>query len=147
MEYTIRVGGEAGQGLLSIGSVLAKILSRSGFHVFTHQDYMSRIRGGHNFYQIRFADSPVAASRDQVDVLLALDSDTIELHRQDLHAGGRIVYDAASLGTNFSGPEFLDIPWARITEEKGADQIMANSAAVGAILGLFGFDLEQFAVI
>jgi 2-oxoglutarate ferredoxin oxidoreductase subunit beta len=40
---------------------LAKILSRSGFHVFTYQDYMSRIRGGHNFYQMRFADSPVAA--------------------------------------------------------------------------------------
>lgn len=119
---------EAGQGLLSIGSVLAKIMSRSGFHVFTHQDYMSRIRGGHNFYQIRFADFPVAASRDRVDVLLALDRDTIELHRQDLQASGRIVYDAASLGTQFSGQEFLDIPLARITEEeKGADQIMANS--------------------
>ena len=47
MEYTIRVGGEAGQGLLSIGNALAKILSRYGCHVFTHQDYMSRIRGGH----------------------------------------------------------------------------------------------------
>lgn len=147
MEYTIRVGGEAGQGLLSIGSVLAKIMSRSGFHVFTHQDYMSRIRGGHNFYQIRFADFPVAASRDRVDVLLALDRDTIELHRQDLQTGGRIVYDAASLGTQFSGQEFLDIPLARITEEKGADQIMANSVAVGAVLGLFGLDVDQFAVI
>jgi len=147
VEYTIRVGGEAGQGLQSIGSVLAKILSRYGFHVFTHQDYMSRIRGGHNFYQIRFADSPVTASRDQVDVLLALDMDTIEFHRQDLHAGGRIVYDAVSLGTKFSGQEFLDIPLARITEEKGADQIMVNSVAVGAILGLFGLDIEQFAVI
>ena len=46
MEYTIRVGGEAGQGLQSIGNGLAKILSRYGFTVFTHQDYMSRVRRG-----------------------------------------------------------------------------------------------------
>ncbi len=147
MEYTIRVGGEAGQGLLSIGNALTKILSRYGFHVFSHQDYMSRIRGGHNFYQIRFADSPIAASREQVDVLLALDINTIELHRHDLRAGGKIVYDAASLGTKFSDQEFLDIPLARIVEENGADQIMVNSVAIGAILGLFGLELDLFAMI
>lgn len=147
MEYTIRVGGEAGQGLLSIGNALAKILSRYGYHVFTHQDYMSRIRGGHNFYQIRFADVPVAASRERVDVLLALDLETIELHRQDLRAGGRIVYDAAALGTKFSGQEFVDIPLARIVEERGAAPIMVNSVAVGAILGLFGLDIELYAGI
>lgn len=53
MECTIRIGGEAGQGL----------------HVFAHPDYMSRIRGGHNFYQIRVADQPVMASREQLDVI------------------------------------------------------------------------------
>ena len=147
MEYTIRIGGEAGQGLLSIGSALARIMSRYGFHVFTHQDYMSRIRGGHNFYQIRFSDSPISASRARVDVLLALDKDTIDFHRQDLHAGGRIIYDAAALGTRFADHEFLDIPLAGIIEEKGADQIMANSVAIGAILGVFGLDTDLFAGI
>ena len=147
MDYTIRVGGEAGQGLLSIGNALAKILSRLGFHVFTHQDYMSRIRGGHNFYQIRFADFPVAASRDRLDVLLALDKDTIDFHHQHLKDGGKVVYDAAALGSKFSGPEYLDVPFVGITEEKGADAIMANSVAIGAILGLFGLDTELFAEI
>ena len=99
MDYTIRVGGEAGQGLLSIGNALSKTLSRYGFHVFTHQDYMSRIKGGHNFYQIRFADAPIAASRAQLDVLLALDIHTIELHRQNLNAGGKIVYHRAEFGS------------------------------------------------
>jgi len=147
VERTIRIGGEAGQGLLSIGNALAKILSRYGFHVFTHQDYMSRIRGGHNFYQIRFADTPVTASRERLDVLLALNRESIELHRQDLQAGGRIVYDAAALGATYSGQEFVDIPLARIVEERGAAPIMANSVAVGAILGLFGLDIELFATI
>lgn len=147
VDYTIRVGGEAGQGLLSIGNALAKILSRHGFHLFSHQDYMSRIRGGHNFYQIRFADAPVAASTDGVDLLVALDLETIELHRRDLRAGGRIIYDAATLNRHFAGDEFLDVPWAGIIDDNGADRIMVNSVAVGAIMGLFALEIDLFAVI
>lgn len=147
MDYTIRIGGEAGQGLLSIGNALAKIMSRHGFHVFSHQDYMSRIRGGHNFYQIRFSDSPVASSKKQVDIILALDMDTIELHRQDLRAGGKIIYDAPTLGKHFPGQEYINVPMTQITEERGADQIMVNSVAVGATLELLGLTIDQFAKI
>ncbi|MBP9561666.1 MAG: 2-oxoacid:acceptor oxidoreductase family protein, partial [Syntrophorhabdaceae bacterium] len=63
MDYTIKIGGEAGQGIQTIGDILAKVFSRSGYHVFTHQEYESRIRGGHNFYQIRFSDRPVTSSK------------------------------------------------------------------------------------
>ena len=49
MDYTIKIGGEAGQGIQTIGDTLARVFSRTGYHVFTHQDYESRIRGGHNF--------------------------------------------------------------------------------------------------
>jgi hypothetical protein len=51
LDFSIKIGGEAGQGIQTIGDVLTKVFSRSGFHVFTHQDYESRVRGGHNFYQ------------------------------------------------------------------------------------------------
>ena len=60
MDYTIKIGGEAGQGIQTIGGTLARLFARSGYHVFTHQDYESRVRGGHNFYQVRFADKPIA---------------------------------------------------------------------------------------
>ncbi|MBW2506035.1 MAG: 2-oxoacid:acceptor oxidoreductase family protein [Deltaproteobacteria bacterium] len=62
MDLTIRIGGEAGQRLQLIGVVLAKLFSRHGLHVFTHQDYMSRIRGGHNYYQIRISENTIASS-------------------------------------------------------------------------------------
>ncbi|MCK5196108.1 MAG: 2-oxoacid:acceptor oxidoreductase family protein, partial [Desulfobulbaceae bacterium] len=78
MDITLRIGGEAGQGLQFIGFTLAKIFSRNGLYVFTHQDYMSRIRGGHNFYQIRVSDTAVCASREKIDILLALDETTIQ---------------------------------------------------------------------
>ncbi|HEC96697.1 MAG TPA: 2-oxoacid:acceptor oxidoreductase subunit alpha [Nitrospirae bacterium] len=141
MDYTIRIGGEAGQGLQTIGGVLAKVFSRSGFHVFTHQDYMSRIRGGHNFYQIRFSDKEVMSSREKVDILIALDLYTIETHKGTLSEKGIIIYDAAFIKKVFNSPGFLNIPFEEIAVEAGGNRIMANTVATGAVLGILGMDL------
>ena len=48
----IVIGGEAGQGLVTIGQMLTRALIRSGYEVVVSQDYMSRVRGGHNTYKI-----------------------------------------------------------------------------------------------
>ena len=51
IDLNFMVGGEAGQGIQTIGFVLGKTMARGGLHVFADQDYESRIRGGHNFLQ------------------------------------------------------------------------------------------------
>ncbi len=144
MDYTIRIGGKAGQGLQTIGGVLARVFSRAGFHVFTYQDYMSRIRGGHNFYQIRLSDREVMSSREKVDILVALDLETVEVHKGDLGEGGIIIYDAAFTKEVFDSPEFLNIPFEKIAVKAGGDRIMANTVATGAVLGMLGMDLALF---
>lgn len=101
MDYTIRIGGQAGQGLQTIGAVLGKLFARTGYHVFTHQDYMSRIRGGHNFYQVRFSESPVRSSRRGLDLLIALDRTTVETHHDGLNQDGLIIYDSAAVKEHF----------------------------------------------
>ncbi len=90
---TFKIGGEAGQGIESGGAGFAKVLARGGLHVFGLQDYMSRIRGGHNFYQIRVSDRPLYSHTDEVHLLLALIPETIERHRDEVVAGGGIIYD------------------------------------------------------
>ncbi len=144
MDFTIRIGGEAGQGLQTIGGVLAKVFARSGFHVFTYQDYMSRIRGGHNFYQIRFSDKAVMAPRKKVDILVALDLDTIEIHKDDLSESGMVVYDPEFVGKKFDFPAFLDVPFASIAKKEGGSKIMANTVATGSVLGMLGMDLAIY---
>ncbi len=106
LDYTLRVGGEAGQGLATVGGALAQVFSKIGYHVFTHQDYMSRVRGGHNFYQIRFSDKEISASREMVDILLALDLNTIEIHRKSVRKEGFILYDSEITKKKFEEPEF-----------------------------------------
>ena len=142
MDYSIKIGGEAGQGIQTIGNTLAQVFSRAGYHVFTHQDYESRIRGGHNFYQIRFSEGPVSASREKIDILIALDTDSIPLHRKELSENGIILYDSQLLKKKHEEEYFLDVPVVDLAVEHGGNEIMANTAAVGAVLGILGLDMD-----
>ena len=55
MDLTLRIAGEAGQGIVSVGEMLCAAFVKSGLHVLTGQSYMSRIRGGLNWFDIRVA--------------------------------------------------------------------------------------------
>ncbi len=136
MNYTIKIGGEAGQGIQTVGDTLSKVFARTGYHVFTHQDYESRARGGHNFYQIRFSDQPVTASLDAVDILIAFDRESILLHEKEMSANGLIIYDSTALKESFAKPLFLDIPFALLATEHAGNKIMANSVAIGVVIGM-----------
>jgi 2-oxoglutarate ferredoxin oxidoreductase subunit alpha len=149
MDYSIKIGGEAGQGIQTIGDTLAKVFSREGYHVFTHQDYESRVRGGHNFYQIRFSDMPVTASRDSIHIIIALDKESVMLHEKELSEEGIIIYDCKMIGnpqilSSEKGDrrKFLDIPFIRLALEHGGNKIMANTVAIGAVLGMLRLNLD-----
>ena len=147
MDYSIKIGGEAGQGIQTIGDVLCRVFARSGYHVFTNQDYESRIRGGHNFYQIRLSDVPVRAPRRPLDILIALDRESIRSHQPEMREEGTIIYDSSLLKQTFNGPQFLDIPFLRLATETGAGKIVANTVATGAVLGMLGFPLQPLFAI
>ncbi|RMG71761.1 MAG: 2-oxoacid:acceptor oxidoreductase subunit alpha, partial [Nitrospirae bacterium] len=144
MDYTVLIGGEAGQGIQTIGGMLAKVFARAGFHVFSHQDYMSRIRGGHNFYQIRFSDRPVHSSKQRVDLIVALNLESIEIHRERLNEQGMVVYDGDSIKRRFDSPLFLDVPFEGISREKTGTTVMANTVATASVLGMLGMELDIF---
>ncbi|GAB4388420.1 MAG: 2-oxoacid:acceptor oxidoreductase subunit alpha [Thermodesulfovibrionales bacterium] len=140
MDYSIKIGGEAGQGLQTIGDVLGKVFARTGYHVFSHQDYESRIRGGHNFYQIRASVEPVSAPAEKIDIVVALDRASIELHRGELAEDGMVLYDSESIKERRDGPEFVDVPLKGLAKEAGGSPVMANTVATGAVLGMLGMD-------
>ena len=69
VDITIRIAGQAGQGIQSISAIVGKIFIRHGFYVFINQDAESRIRGGHNYDQVRLKNDPVYAVDNAVDYL------------------------------------------------------------------------------
>ncbi|MFV1950508.1 MAG: 2-oxoacid:acceptor oxidoreductase subunit alpha [Nitrospinota bacterium] len=142
MDYSIKIGGEAGQGIQTIGNTLARVFSRKGYHLFTHQDYESRIRGGHNLFQLRFSDSPVMASGDSIDILVAFDKESILLHEKELSGYGIAIYDSSALKQTYDKPYFFDIPFRDLAMEHGGNKIMVNTVATGAVLGMLGIETD-----
>ena len=140
------VGGEAGQGITRSGSLLGKAIMRGGFHVFGANDYPSVIRGSHNFYVLRASDEEVHSHSDRIDLLLALNKESVLLHLQELNRGGGVVYDEQTefaegeLGRDDIG--LYPVPLKAIVDEIGGTPIMMNTAALGAAVGLVGYDIE-----
>jgi len=143
-DMTIKIGGEAGQGVESTGRGFATALVRGGLYVFGLQDYHSRIRGGHNFYQIRVSDQDLFSHDERVHLLLALTKVSIREHRDEIVPGGGIIYDpglsveASDLGDS---AQPFPVPLAQIATDVGGSKVMANTAAIGAAAGLTGLDL------
>lgn len=143
---TFKFAGEAGQGVESTGRGFAKALVRGGLHVFALQDYHSRIRGGHNFYQIRVADHDIYSHNELVHLLLAFTKEAIAEHLREIVPGGGIIYDPElqvdqeALATR--SVRAFPIPLNQIATEEGGSKVMSNTAATGAAAGLTGFDLE-----
>lgn len=142
VDLNVKIGGAAGQGMQTIGSLLGKIFVRGGYHVFAIQDNMSRIRGGHNFIQLRIKKEPVMAMTGGVHFLVALDKETIEAHAGELMSTGLVIYDAEAIDFFSDKPNFLNVPLEKLAREKGGRQIYSNSVALGSILGLLEFGEE-----
>ena len=84
-QYAIKVGGQAGQGIKSAGQILAKVATRSGYNIFTYTEFPSVIRGGHNVTQVVIGEDEVTAPLLKCDLLLALNQDTIDKHKDELN--------------------------------------------------------------
>jgi 2-oxoglutarate/2-oxoacid ferredoxin oxidoreductase subunit alpha len=145
MDLNILVGGEAGQGIQTIGFVLGKTMVRGGLHVFADQDYESRIRGGHNFFRVRISDEEVKAQSEKLDIIIALNKETIDRHRGKLKENGIIILDASSVKVEEKDGIFIDVPLEKLAVESAANKIMSNSVAVGAVMGLLGYDIDILA--
>jgi len=133
----ILIGGEAGQGLVTVGEILAKSLVRTGYYIVVTQSYMSRIRGGHNTFAIRVSSEEIFAPQEKVDLLVALDSETLALHRGELSPGGQIIADKeCPMNDRFC----LKVPYEEWEAKK-----FSNIAALGVVCVLLGLKEETVA--
>jgi len=90
---SLKIVGASGQGLISIGEILAKAFKRSGYCVFGYREYNSLIKGGHGSYQMDISDELIQSSEEQVDVLLALNHHGFEYNLGDVKSGGILLHD------------------------------------------------------
>jgi 2-oxoglutarate/2-oxoacid ferredoxin oxidoreductase subunit alpha len=134
IDITIVIGGKAGQGILTVGELITAAGLKSGFYIFANNEFESRIRGGHSFSQIRISDHPVEAPDNRVHLLVALDHETAEIHKDRLVPDAIILMDDAK-GVKTDNPLMIAMETLAIA---AGDKITANTVAASACLCLLG---------
>jgi len=132
--YNLLIGGAAGQGIDTTAAILERLLKRSGYFVFTVRDFMSRVRGGHNFSLLRFGTEPIYSHSNHLDGILAMDEETILQHTHQLKQDGFILCDS-KLATDDARAIKLDMEGLA---KKLGNVRVAGILAVGVLLKLFG---------
>ncbi|MFA5064881.1 MAG: 2-oxoacid:acceptor oxidoreductase subunit alpha [Dehalococcoidia bacterium] len=141
VDLNILIGGEAGQGVQSIGLILSKVFTRGGYHVFTDQDYESRIRGGHSFCRVRIKDTQVQAISESVDLLVALNRESVDLHEKEVVSTGLIIAENDKYAGGDNKKIFV-LPMSELAKNKAGNPLTANSVALGALMAITGYELE-----
>jgi len=136
-EISVLVGGAAGEGIRQAGNAIARLFNRLGYNVFVYEDYQSLIRGGHNFSLVRASEAQILAHRDEVDVLIALNQETVGRHSWRVSRDGIIIYDSDRVTS-----DGLGIDMSKIVRNLGLPSIVRNSVALGALAGVLGIDFR-----
>lgn len=145
-DLSFLVGGEAGAGITRAGYLFVKAAMRGGLSAFGTNDYGSLIRGGHNFYVASVRSSEVYSQSDYVDLLLALNAETVMLHKDEMAPGGGIIYDPdnlpdASKQVGRKDLKFYPVPLTKVVKEDlKQETISRNTVALGAAVKLVDYD-------
>lgn len=137
MDRNVLIGGAAGQGMDTVANLFNKVLQRSGYYVYTTSDYRSRVRGGHNFFQIRFSDREISSPRRGLDVIFALNEETLERHLDRLNKGGVSFCDEGIEG--FEGTKKYDL--VKKAKELGNPK-MISTIGLGMLIGKLKIDVK-----
>jgi 2-oxoglutarate ferredoxin oxidoreductase subunit alpha len=143
-DFSILIGGKAGFGIDRAGLIVAGILKQMGYRIYIYRDYPSLIRGGHTFSIIRASERKVAAHKNRIDILIALDQNTFELHKSKLTQSAVVIYDSDSVHIENlpASSNKVALPLAKILKEENSPDITRNSCVTGAMCKAIGISWD-----
>lgn len=137
-DLSVMIGGQGGDGTLTVSDLLGRYFRRCGLYVYTSRNVLSRIRGGHADASVRAARDPISTMKPEVDVLVAFDNEAVEMGKAELASHGYVIYD--STGFHIDLPNSAGFPFATLVGGPLGQPIFKNTAAYGALSVLLGLD-------
>ncbi|OGT01464.1 MAG: hypothetical protein A2Y51_04140, partial [Gallionellales bacterium RIFCSPLOWO2_02_60_31] len=143
-DLIIRIGGEGGEGVISVGDFITQACARAGLDVYTFKTFPAEIKGGYAMYQVRASTERVYNQGDIFDVLCAFNGDAYNNNRAFLKPGTAIVYDSPSDFTPDIPPgvHAYPIPMTQTAKEMNNPRAK-NMVAMGALSVLFNIPIES----
>ena len=143
----VKVAGFGGQGVLSMGLILAKAGCNARKYVSWYPSYGPEQRGGTSNCSVVISGEPIGSPVVYLsDILIAMNRPSIEKFARDLLPGGVVLYD--SIIGNYDFPEdvkAVPVPAVEIAKKAGSEKA-ANTVMLGIIsaIGKSKLDREAF---
>lgn len=146
-DFIWKMGGQQGEGIESCGEIMATILAKEGYSLYSQRLFASRIKGGHTTFGLRIALEQIMSIGEAVDFLVALDQETVDMHGGEVREGGFIICDS-KVEPDFSKFEgqpitCLALPISETALKQGS-LLMRNIVSLGMSVALLGFDTAPF---
>jgi 2-oxoglutarate ferredoxin oxidoreductase subunit alpha len=148
--FAIKFGGESGQGINSLGEILAKALKNSGYKIFGYREYPSLIRGGYASYQIDIGNESINSSSQFCDILVCSSRRSIYQYFKDLRQNGILIHTLTAVTFKPEEQEFIKshsiqvkyIDALTLAKEQGGNALMSNMILLGALSEIIGLELD-----
>lgn len=145
----VKVAGASGQGINSIGEVLAKSLKNSGYRIFAYREYPSLIKGGHASYQIEISDRAINSAQAKCEMLVSLGRVAVHKYLFDLKENGILIHSLRSFIFTVEEKKFIEENNIKVIYVKAFEMalemghnIFANIILTGLIWKCLGQELE-----
>jgi 2-oxoisovalerate ferredoxin oxidoreductase beta subunit len=135
-EYTIKIGGFGGQGVLLLGQLLTEMGMREGLEVSWLPSYGPEMRSGSAHCHVCLSKERIGSPLiSHPDVLIAMNEISLRKFAGEVEPGGLILYNRDHLPADFAPPQarLICIPASEIADKLGSTKIM-NIVLMGALL-------------
>lgn len=138
------VGGQGGDGTLTVVNLLGRVFRDFGLNIYDARNVLSRIRGGHADGVIRASTKEIYSIGDQLDVLIAFDEEAVQAGLGDLAENAVIVFDSSKgqLSPSLRRPGFTvhSGPFGNMAASELRRNIFKNTITFGILGRLLGLD-------
>ena len=147
--FVVKFANVNGSGSASANNMFAKSVFRMGIPMSPHNIFPSNIQGLPTWYEVRISEDGYLGRRDNVDLMIAMNEQTIEEDINTVVPGGYVLYDSSKALANRLIREdvnYLPIPLKDICLREFPNptqrQLFKNIVYVGALAALLNIDFK-----
>ena len=147
--FVVKFANVNGSGSASANNMFAKSVFRMGIPMSPHNIFPSNIQGLPTWYEVRISEDGYLGRRDNVDLMIAMNEQTIEEDINTVVPGGYVLYDSSKALANKLIREdvnYLPIPLKDICLREFPNptqrQLFKNIVYVGALAAFLNIDFK-----
>ncbi|HWP84429.1 MAG TPA: 2-oxoacid:acceptor oxidoreductase family protein, partial [Terriglobia bacterium] len=136
-DLVLRIGGESGEGVITVAESVSRIAARMGLCLSTYRTFPAEIKGGACMMQLRVSETPVHHPGDQADMVVAFNEQALRDNLASLRPGGLLIYEAAMEGDapDGRGIRCLPVPFRSLALDAVGNAASKNIVVLGVLAG------------